>query len=66
MKQIQRDIQDTKISIESWQNHLYEAEDRLSELEERMEDYDHERKSLLKITRKQQFNSCKVMQRDTI
>ena len=53
MKQIQRDYQEIKNSIESWQNSLKETKDRLSKLEDKFAMCDHERKDLLKITRKQ-------------
>ncbi|XP_063106983.1 zinc finger HIT domain-containing protein 3 isoform X1 [Cavia porcellus] len=53
MKQVQRDYQDTKNSIESWHNSLKETKDRLSELEDRFVRREHEMKNFLKITRKQ-------------
>ena len=54
MKQIQREYQEIKNSIESWQNLLTETKDKLSKLEDRFATYDHERKDLLKITRNQE------------
>ena len=44
MKQIQRDYQEIKNSIESWQNALKETKDRLSKLEDKFAMCDHERK----------------------
>ena len=33
MKQFQRDIQENKISITSWQNHMNQSEDRTSDID---------------------------------
>ena len=52
MKQIQRGYQEITNSIESWENCLKETKDKLQNLEEQLAMCDHERKDLLKMTRK--------------
>ena len=55
MKQIQRDIQEIKNSIESCKNHHNKSEDRISDLEDKIAASEHEMKDLLKITRNQEI-----------
>ena len=55
MKQIQRDIQEIKNSIESCKNHHNKNEDRISDLEDKIAASEQERKDLLKITRNQEI-----------
>ena len=55
MKQIQRDYQEIKNSIENWPSCLTKTKVRLSKLEDRFAMCDHKRKDLLKITRNQEI-----------
>ena len=57
MKQFQRNIQENKISITSWQNRMNQSEDRGSDLEDMMVASKKVRKDLLKTTRMQQKNN---------
>ena len=53
MKQFQRDIQENKISITSWQNRMNESEDRVSDLEDTVTAREKVRKEILKTTKMQ-------------
>ena len=57
MKQFQRDIQENKISITSWQNCMNESEDRISDLEDTITASEKLEKDLLKTTRMQEKNN---------
>lgn len=54
MKQFQRDIQENKTSITSWQSRMNENEDRVSNLEDTVAASERVRKDLLKTTRMQE------------